>query len=152
MLHELVKAALIQVALEPDDKAAALRGLLATIAKAGRVKKKDLADLEESLFAREELGSTGIGNGIAVPHLKSDRVAAMCMAVARLPSGVDYQAIDGRPVHGIFLIITPQKASEDHLRALRWVSSLARSADFRRFLAGAETEAQIRDLLAEMLP
>jgi PTS system fructose-specific IIC component len=152
MLERLVEAALIEAALVPADKAAALRGLLGALAKAGRFKKKELPDLEESLFAREELGSTGIGNGIAVPHLKSSSVGSMCMAVARLPGGIDYQAIDGRPVHGIFLIITPEAASDDHLRALRWISSLARSADFRRFLASAETERQIRDLLIEMLP
>ncbi|MHC5071994.1 MAG: PTS sugar transporter subunit IIA, partial [Planctomycetota bacterium] len=59
-------------------------------------------------------------------------------------------AIDGQPVHTLFLVMGPANDPEGHLQALRWVSTLARNADFRRFVLSAETEAEIRDLLEEM--
>lgn len=151
MLKKLIDDALIDPSLAATDKEATLRMLLARLVEAGRVDKKHLAAMSKRLLAREKLGSTGIGNGIAVPHVKAVEVRTTSIAVARLPEGMDYDAIDGRPVHGIFLIVAPQAAAEEHLQVLRWVSSLARSADFRRFLAHAAGEREIRELLTEML-
>lgn len=152
MLKKLVETALIETSIEETDKSKVLGRMLSGLAAAGRVPAEHLPALEKRLLAREELGSTGIGNGIAVPHVKAAEVETMTIIVARLADGIDYEAIDGRPVQGIFMIVAPQEAPEEHLQALRWVSSLARSADFRRFLGGAVSEREIRDLLVEMLP
>lgn len=151
MLKKLIDNAVIASSLEATDKEAALRQMLAGLVEAGRFEKKHLAAIGKRLWAREELGSTGIGNGIAVPHVKAAEIPATSIAVARLPGGIDYEAIDGRAVHAVFLIVAPQAAAQEHLQVLRWVSSLARNADFRSFLANAAGEREIRDLLAEML-
>ena len=151
MLKKLIESGLIDANLGASDKETALRRLLAALADAGHIQKKHLAAIEKRLLAREELGSTGIGNGIAVPHVKAAEIETTSIAVARLAEGIDYDAIDGRAVTGIFLIVAPEDATEEHLQVLRWVSSLARNADFRRFLAHAAGEREIRELLVEML-
>jgi len=104
------------------------------------------------LTEREAIGSTGLGNGVAVPHLKSDEVQGVTMVLARSKAGIEWQAIDGRPVHIVFLLVSPADEPEAHLRCLRWIATLARSADFRRFLLDAADVEAMRELLREMAP
>ena len=72
------------------------------------------------------------------------------MALARSQEGIEYQAIDGRSVQTLFLIVAPSDQAEAHLEALRWISTLARNADFRRFVLSAAGADEIRELLREM--
>jgi mannitol/fructose-specific phosphotransferase system IIA component (Ntr-type) len=103
------------------------------------------------LHEREALGSTGLGNGVAVPHVKQTRVAEIRLAVAISAAGIPFDAIDGRPVHIMFLVLgTKGAAPEEHLQVLRWVSGLARNADFRRFARSAGSRDALRELLTEM--
>jgi mannitol/fructose-specific phosphotransferase system IIA component (Ntr-type) len=87
-----------------------------------------------------------------VPHVKLDTIQQTSIVLARSQDGIEFEAIDGRPVHTVFLILAPAAAAEEHLHLLRWISGLARSADFRRFLGQAKDEAEIRELLREMAP
>ena len=70
--------------------------------------------------------------------------------LARSKNPIQFHAIDGRPVQTFFLILAPQDQPEQHIKALRWVSSLARNSDFRRFVLAAKTDEEIRELLHEM--
>lgn len=143
-------------ALVPDLAAAAkdeaLGELLAAAQKAAAWKPKATKALHQRLRDREQVGSTGLGNGVAVPHVKADEVEKPILVLARKKAGLDWQAIDGRPVSVFFLLATPIAEPEAHLQCLRWIATLARSADFRRFLLDARDGNAMRDLLREMAP
>lgn len=149
MNADLIANAVVLEALTAKDKDAALAEVLTAAVQAGLVAKKNLNALLDRLRAREKLGSTGIGNGVAIPHVKSDEIGKVGLVLARSVPGIEYQAIDGRPVHTMFLLLAPAAKSQEHLAALKWISGLARDTDFRRFFLAAKSGAAIRDLLTE---
>ena len=149
-IPELIEGALIVRELTAEAREAALAALLEQAAAAGTLTRRDLAPLRKALLEREKKGSTGIGSGVAVPHVKSKQVKRLSLVLACSQAGIEFHAIDGRPVHVIFLILAPEQEPEAHLLALRWISKLARNADFRRFVLQAQTDSQVRDLLREM--
>jgi mannitol/fructose-specific phosphotransferase system IIA component (Ntr-type) len=150
MFKDLIDGALILSDLEASQKAAAVDEIFDALVASERIAKKERASLRKRLIDREALGSTGIGNGVAVPHVKGKEIQRLFLVLARSKQGIAFDAIDGKPVHTIFLIMGPQENPETHLKALRWVSSLARNADFRRFMLTASDEHAIRELLVEM--
>ena len=150
MIPELIQSALILEDLGAVDKSGAIAEILDAGCQAGLFTKRQRTAFSKRLMEREKLGSTGIGNGVAVPHIKGKEVTAPWLILARSLGGVDYAAVDGRAVHLVFLLGMPLDQAEDHLHCLRWISGLARNADFRRFCAGAAGEQTIRDLLHEM--
>lgn len=152
MIQALIDSALILEALEATSKQEAIDEILAASTEAGRIPSAVATKVRKKIVEREARGSTGIGNGVAVPHVKLDSIESTSIVLARSPDGIDYEAIDGRPVHTVILILAPADAAEAHLQLLRWISGLARNADFRRFLGQAKDEAEIRELLCEMAP
>ncbi len=151
MIPSLVEKATIVVELKSSTKDAAIKELLKAAQAAKIFPKKHEAAFAKKLLERESIGSTGLGNSVAVPHLKHDEVATSSVVVARAPGGIEWQAIDGRPVSILFFVASPSGDPESHLQCLRWISSLARNADFRRFLLDSEEVDQIRELLREMI-
>ncbi|MEC7725472.1 MAG: PTS sugar transporter subunit IIA [Planctomycetota bacterium] len=150
MIRKLVEHAALIEELEAATKEAALKEMLAAAEAAGAFPKSARVGLQKRLFDREAIGSTGLGNSVAVPHVKGDGVDEIRLVLARCHPGLEWQAIDGRNVHVLFLLISPSDAPESHLQCLRWIARLARDTDFRRFLLDAESEGAIRDLLTEM--
>ena len=150
MNADLITKAAIVEALAATDKVGALTEVLAAAAQAKLVAKKNTTALLASLCQREKLGSTGIGNGVAIPHVKSDELTRLGLVVARSLAGIDYDAIDGRPVQTLFLLLAPTAEQQAHLAALRWISGLARNRDFRRFFLAAKSGDDVRALLVEM--
>ena len=150
MIKTLIDHALIIENLDASTKQGAIPEIMAAVGKSKFVPAGQVRAIVKQLHEREALGSTGIGNGVAVPHVKSDKIKDLWLVLARSLSGVDYQAIDGRPVHTIFLMGAPASRAEDHLQCLRWVSTLARNPDFRRFVMDADGSDAIRELLHEM--
>jgi nitrogen PTS system EIIA component len=100
-----------------------------------------------SLNEREQLGSTGFGQGVAIPHAKVDGLAQIYALFARLGEPVDYKAIDGRPVDLVFLLLSPPGAGAEHLKALAAISRVTRDAATLERLRGARS----RDALAAVL-
>ena len=96
-------------------------------------------DLVEVLMERERLGSTGIGDGIAIPHGKIQDLDALMLSFGRSPGGIDFDSMDGRPTHLFFLLIAPENSAGVHLRALAKISRLLKSATFRQKLMEAPT-------------
>ncbi len=88
----------------------------------------------ETLLEREKLGSTGIGEGIAIPHGKFTQLEKLHGLFARLEAGLDFEAVDGRPVDLVFLLLAPANAGADHLRALAQISRTLRDLSFRKNL------------------
>lgn len=152
MISELVDSATILPGLEATTKGAALKELLQAALAADVFPKKRAAGLKKKLTEREAMGSTGLGNGVAVPHFKHNDVEQSSVVVARAADGIEWQAIDGGPVTIMFLVMSPLTDPDSHLQCLRWISTLARNRDFRRFFLDADDQVQMRDLLRELLP
>lgn len=152
MINHLVESAAIVADLAATSKDAALKELLQAAQRSDFFAKKAMAAIGKRLSEREGLGSTGLGNAVAVPHVKHDGIERTSLVLGRARSGIEWQAIDGRPVQIVFLLLSPPEDPETHLQCLRWISMLARNGDFRRFLLDAKGEREIRDLLQELAP
>ncbi|MCQ4314082.1 PTS IIA-like nitrogen regulatory protein PtsN [Stutzerimonas sp. VN223-3] len=105
---------------------------------------QDLPDLDpqtifESLIAREKLGSTGFGNGIAIPHCRMPGCVSPLSAVLRLDAPVDFDAIDGAPVDLLFVLLVPAAATDEHLELLRQIASMLDREEVRERLRRATT-------------
>ncbi len=133
-------------------KATGKKALLAELAgKAAGLFKVDERKLFDRLLERERLGSTGIGGGIAIPHGRLTTVAKPVGLFARLAHPVDFDAIDERPVDIVFLLVTPEGAGADHLKALARVSRLLRDRSLVEKLRATEKADALYALLVETL-
>ena len=122
-LGSLIRPDLIFPDLPAADRAEVLRAFARRLAERGLVQDADA--LFDKLWEREQLGSTAIGGGIAIPHCKVDRLNSGVVAVGRTEEGVDFGAADGQPVRLFFLVISPSQAPAEHLQILaaisRWI-------------------------------
>jgi PTS system nitrogen regulatory IIA component len=99
-------------------------------------------EIFETLLQRERLGSTGVGNGIAIPHGKMAKMERLFGLFARLDKPIDFEALDGEPVDLVFLLLAPETAGADHLKALARVARLLRDPDLaQRLRASRDAEA-----------
>jgi PTS system nitrogen regulatory IIA component len=96
------------------------------------------------------LGTTAIGHNIAVPHARSDVLADIRMAIGMSKQGVDFQALDGKPVKAIFLIVAPHSKADEYIEVMKAVSQLVQTEDFRNFLFQSRNAGDIIELLDEM--
>ena len=103
----------------------------------------DSRDILDAVLERENLGSTGVGEGVAIPHARVEGLSAPVGAFVRLQEGVDFDAIDGRDCDLIFMLLAPHSSGADHLRALAQVSRTFRNADLRAMLRTTQTTADI---------
>ena len=100
------------------------------------------------LLERERLGSTGIGDGIAIPHGKLEGLEGMIVAFGRSPEGIDFEAMDGKPVHLFFLLVAPDHAVGMHLKVLARISRMLKDPAFRRDLLEAATREDLFRIIA----
>ncbi len=135
--------------LEAGTKEDAIRKMVASIRAAGRINADGEESLVKAILKREELGSTGIGNGVAVPHTKHPSVDSLMGTVAIANNGVDFASLDGEDVFILFLLISPPDRPGEHLRALETISGHLRNQDFCNFLKQAKTRDEVVDLLKE---
>ncbi len=150
MIKDLIDSTLILEELQSCEKMAVLDEVLKAAVEAELIGPRVVKKVRKKLVEREDLGSTGIGNGIAVPHVKDAGIKRISIVLARSNEGIDFAAVDGREVNTVFMIFAPVDHADEHLRILRWISGLARNADFRRFVRNASGETEIRELLHEM--
>lgn len=139
----------IQSDLEAEDKEGVIREMVQSLLGAGGVQEEEFESIIKAILKREELGSTGIGRGVAVPHTKHPSVDRLVGTVAVSRDGVDFQSLDGEKVHLFFLLISPPDRPGDHLRALENISRQLRNDTFCRFLKQSKTADDIRQLLEE---
>jgi nitrogen PTS system EIIA component len=140
-LIDLIDANVVKVPLAGRSKDEVIRELLAVLSSAGRL--DDVARAYEAVLAREALGSTGLENGIAVPHAKTTAVHDLTIAIGVSPGGIDFQALDGRPSSLFFLILAPPDKSGPHIEALAEIARLTRSTAFCKAVAGAPNAAEV---------
>ena len=135
--------------LPAKTKDDAFAAMLDCLVAAAQVQKKDVASIKRKLKEREKLATTGIGHGVAVPHVRSPHITRLSVCLARSVEGLEFHAPDGQKVHTIFLILAPNEPTEEHLKLLRWISTIGRDSDFRRFVMAARNRAEILGLLKE---
>lgn len=144
-IGDLLNKSLIIANLSSSGKKDVLREMVDCIVQ--QEKNIDGNDLLRVLLEREELGSTGIGDGIAIPHGKVQQIDKLVVACGRSIEGVDFQSMDGKPTHIVFLLIAPENSAGVHLKALARLSRLLKDGDFRRGLMKANTAEEIFDII-----
>jgi fructose-specific phosphotransferase system IIA component len=135
--------------LASSDKESVISELVDSLLNAGEIKAADREDIIKAIMKREELGSTGIGRGIAVPHTKHPSVDKLVGTVGVSSDGVDFESLDGEKVQLFFLLVSPPDRPGDHLRALENISRQLRDETFCRFLKQSKNAEDIVQLLEE---
>lgn len=140
-------------AILPDisvqTKEEAIRTMVAALKTCGSISNEDEEGIVAAILKREELGSTGIGHGVAVPHTKHPSVDHLIATVALAKEGVDFASLDGEDVYILFLLVSPPDRPGDHLRGLENISRHLRSQNFCNFLRQAKSKKEVMELLQE---
>jgi PTS system nitrogen regulatory IIA component len=142
MSHFVVRDAIIP-SLAATTRDAAIREMVDGLHAAGQLHATDLDDVVRAILRREQLGTTGIGHGIAIPHSRHAAVGQLMGSVAVSKAGVPFESIDGEPVHVLVLLISPPDRPGDHLRALENVVHTMRDEALVRALRAATTRDEI---------
>jgi PTS system nitrogen regulatory IIA component len=145
-----VFGSVILLDVSASDKKDILSTLVAAVSKRHRINKKQQSLLLSKVIAREELGSTGIGSGAAVPHAKIKGVSRLLGAFARTAEPLDYDAVDGEPVQLVFLLLSPEDAATGYLEALSALSRAIRDKKFCNFLRTAKNKKDLLYTLNEI--
>jgi len=148
-LAEFVIEDAIVTDLAADSKEAAIRAMVVSLCKSGKIAADSEDNIVAAIMKREELGSTGIGRGIAVPHTKHPSVDSLIATIAIAKEGVEFQSLDGEDVYILFLLISPPDRPGDHLRGLEGISRHLKNDDFCSFLRQSKTAADVMELLRE---
>jgi PTS system nitrogen regulatory IIA component len=146
MINDLLVPEAVVADLKATSKKQALQELARRAAEISGLHERTIFDV---LMERERLGTTGVGNGIAIPHGKLANLDRLYGLFARLATPIDFQAIDERPVDLIFVLLAPESAGADHLKALAKVSRLLRDKPTCEKLRGTESADALYAILTE---
>ena len=146
---DFVSREAIRADITADDKEGVIREMVQALLEANKIAESEFDSIVKAIMKREELGSTGIGRGVAVPHTKHPSIDRLVGTVAVSSEGVDFDSLDGEKVHLFFLLISPPDRPGDHLRALENVSRQLRDESFCKFLKQAKNPEDILQLLDE---
>ena len=144
-LIEILKPANIKIPLESRTKADAIGELVKVLAASGDV--TDQKKVLDAVLEREATRTTGIGNGLAIPHGKCQGTKDLVMAIGRAGTPIDFQAIDGRPVSIIWMLASPPDKTGPHIHALARISRLMTIDKFRAALLQAKTPQEAYDII-----
>ena len=139
----------IRTNLDAREKKDVIRAMATSLLEAKKINEKDYESIVEAILKREELGSTGIGRGVAVPHTKHPSIDKLIGTVAVSEEGVNFDSLDGEKVHLLFLLVSPPDRPGDHLRALELISRHLREETFCRFLRQAKNPGDVAEVLQE---
>lgn len=147
LLTDLLTAKRIKIPLVSTSKDDLLRELVDVASEGAQV--RDREEVLRAVMDREEVLSTGIGHGVAIPHGKSSSVDGLVLVAGVTRQGVDFEALDGQPVHLFFLLVGPESAAGQHVKALSRISRLLRRESFRQRLIDAPDAETFYSVLAE---
>jgi nitrogen PTS system EIIA component len=144
-LDQIIKINFINDNLQSRDKNEVLFELAKTITQGGL--KIDSAQIVEVLQQREKLGSTGIGEGVAIPHGKIAALQELVVAFGRSKEGVTFDSMDGKPVHLFFLLLAPENSAGLHLKVLARISKMLKAGNFREKLMDAKEKNDLYEII-----
>lgn len=146
-IMDFLSSEAVTVALKGPTKKEAITELAALLQQAKKI--KSIPETVKILMERETLGSTGIGQGIAIPHGKSPEVSEIVAAFGVAKGGVDFESLDGEPVYLVFLLVAPPDAQGEHLKALAKISRLLKDKFFRQALREAEDAKEVLKIIGD---
>ena len=135
--------------LKAGDRDGVIAELVASLDKAGRLGKGSRGEIAKVVIKREKEASTGMGKGVAVPHVKHQAVKDVVAAIGQSSAGIDFSALDKQLVYSVILLISPMDNPDKHLQAMENVFKHLQQEKFRRFLRQSQTAEQIESLLRE---
>jgi PTS system nitrogen regulatory IIA component len=148
-MSEFIIREAITADLKAGQKEAVIREMIENLRLAGYFKGNEAEDVVKAILKRELLSSTGIGDGVAIPHAKHPAVDRLVGTVAVTQKGVPFDSVDNDPVFVLVMLISPQERPSEHLRALEGVSRCLKDKEFVKSLRQATTPQQIWDLICE---
>jgi len=146
-LDQILKPEYLNDDLQAKTKTEALAELSSMITKGSP--KLDKSQIIDVLQQREKLGSTGIGDGVAIPHGKVGALEELVVAFGRSKNGVAFDSMDGKPVHLFFLLLAPENCTGQHLKALAKISKMLKAGNFRRKLMEAKSKSDLYKIIVE---
>ena len=146
-LIDLISPEVVKVPLASKNKPEVLRELVQVLKDAGKI--KDFDRVLDAIHKREDLGSTGLELGIAVPHAKTDSVQSLTLSIGISQQGIDFNALDGKPSHLFFLMLAPPSQSGPHIEALAEIAKLSKSRAFCDSLIHSRTAEEVVNLFRE---
>lgn len=144
-ITELLTKDTINLSLKSEQKADVIEELVTVLDNAGKL--ADRAEYKKAIIAREEQSTTGIGEGIAIPHAKTKAVKEAAIAFGRSVSGIDYESLDGQPSNLFFMIAAPEGANNTHLEALSRLATILMREEVRKELLEAASEQDVVDII-----
>lgn len=144
-LIDLMVEDIVKIPLEATDKPEVLRELVQILKDADRI--SDFDGALDAVQTREDKMSTGLMDGIAVPHGKASAVSSLQLAIGISPAGIDFNSLDGQPTHLFFLLLAPPDQAGPHVQALAEIAKLAKSKAFCKALIHAENAAEVVELM-----
>ncbi|MBN2455193.1 MAG: PTS sugar transporter subunit IIA [Sedimentisphaerales bacterium] len=135
--------------LKAAERDGVITELIAQLDKAGRLGKGKREEITKAVIERENEASTGMGKGIAIPHVKHPAVKNMVAAIGKSTRGVDFFALDKQSVYSIILLVSPADEPDEHLHAMESIFRHLQSQRFRKFLRQSLTAEQIKELIIE---
>jgi PTS system fructose-specific IIA component/PTS system nitrogen regulatory IIA component len=139
----------IRTDLKADTPRSAIDEMVGALIEAGAVAKSHRRRLVDAVMRREKKGTTGFGNGVAIPHAKHEDVDGVVGTVALCRHGVDFQALDGEAVHLFFLLLSNPETPEEHLKAMEHIFRSIKNDPLRRFMMQASSQPELVDVLRE---
>ena len=134
---------------QTSDRDGAIGELVSSLDKTGKLGKGNGKAITRAVIKRENEASTGMGKGVAVPHVKHKAVKDVVVAIGQSGAGIDFSALDKQPVYSVILLISPANEADKHLQAMEHIFRNLQYEKFRRFLRQCRSTEQIEDLLRE---
>ncbi|MGD8786025.1 MAG: PTS sugar transporter subunit IIA [Phycisphaerales bacterium] len=135
--------------LQANDRDGAITELAESLSKAGKLAKNKWKEIAKAVIKRENEASTGMGRGVAVPHVKHKVVKDVVAVIGLSGTGIDFSALDKQPVYSVILLVSPVDNPDRHLQAMENIFKHLQQEKFRKFLRQCHSSAQIEDLLRE---
>lgn len=149
-IKEFLKKNCIKTNLQETKKRGHIKELVHILSEAEKLPPGKTEEVTDELMKREILGSTGIGEGVAIPHVRTSAVKEMTGALGISQQGVEFNALDGRPVHISFLLLTPSDERHQHLKALSAISLFLRDQYYREDLMNAKKPKEVYKIVKKI--
>ena len=148
-LQDFIRPDAIIASLESTERDGVIAELIDKLVDAGAAPKSLRDELVKLFIDREKQGSTGFGKGVAVPHVKHDKIKKMTGAIGVSQTGVDFNALDKQPVYSVIMLLSPANKPDEHLQAMEKIISQLQKDQFRRFLRQATTRQDVEELIQD---
>jgi len=148
-LSDIIVTEAIVPELQAKTRDEAIHELVEALAEAGAIPRKSIKDIAKAVLAREAQATTGIGKGVALPHTKVKGIKQPVATIGRSSEGIDFGALDSKPVYSVILLLSSPDNPDEHLQAMEAIFKHVQRDIFRKFLRQSETREAIWDLIQE---